>query len=186
MRFIEIDLQKPDFQSLRAAQELIEDDQPILFPGEVGILLALRFSPANRQKVTSMAGVNGRDAVMLFVAEDFDSSDSTSYGFPVQMADVNKNRAFHTLVQLCDAPLITLPAEDTREGAKVVDANGADIGVVTSGSLGPSINQPVALARLGFAAPLSVAEMLPTEDAAFVTTVGGCGVRTCAVSATAP
>jgi len=38
-----------------------------------------------------------------------------------------------------------------REGAKVVDANGNDIGVVTSGSLGPSLNQPVALAYVAAA-----------------------------------
>jgi len=35
-----------------------------------------------------------------------------------------------------------------REGAKVVDQAGTDIGVVTSGSIGPSVNHPVALARL--------------------------------------
>ena len=35
-----------------------------------------------------------------------------------------------------------------REGAQVVNAAGEAIGRVTSGSLGPSINQPVALAYL--------------------------------------
>ncbi len=35
-----------------------------------------------------------------------------------------------------------------REGAKVVDQDGKEIGVVTSGSLGHSINQPIALAYL--------------------------------------
>ena len=38
-----------------------------------------------------------------------------------------------------------------REGAHLVDANGAVIGQVTSGSLGPSVNQPVALACVGAA-----------------------------------
>jgi aminomethyltransferase len=38
-----------------------------------------------------------------------------------------------------------------REGAQVVDAAGAPIGRVTSGSLGPSIDQPVALAYLSAA-----------------------------------
>ena len=38
-----------------------------------------------------------------------------------------------------------------REGAQLVDANGAVIGQVTSGSLGPSVNQPVALAYVGTA-----------------------------------
>lgn len=42
--------------------------------------------------------------------------------------------------------LISTERMPVREGAKVVDASGAEIGVVTSGSLGPSLNQPVALA----------------------------------------
>ena len=44
--------------------------------------------------------------------------------------------------------LISTERMPVREGAKVVDAAGNEIGVVTSGSLGPSINQPVALAYL--------------------------------------
>ena len=35
-----------------------------------------------------------------------------------------------------------------REGAKIVDAAGTEIGIVTSGTLGPTVNQPVALAYL--------------------------------------
>ncbi len=35
-----------------------------------------------------------------------------------------------------------------REGARIVTADGTDIGVVTSGTLGPTVNQPVALAYL--------------------------------------
>jgi aminomethyltransferase len=42
--------------------------------------------------------------------------------------------------------LISTERMPVREGAKVVDANGQELGTVTSGSLGPSINQPVALA----------------------------------------
>lgn len=122
MRFLDIDLDRPDFQTLRAAQELIEDNQPILFPGESGILLILRFSPSNRQTMAARAGITGKDGLALVVAEDFDMADSLSYGIPVQMPDVAKNRAFHTLVQLCDAPLITLPAEDTREEAAIAHA----------------------------------------------------------------
>ena len=44
--------------------------------------------------------------------------------------------------------LISTERMPVREGAKVVGQDGQDIGVVTSGSLGPSINQPVALAYL--------------------------------------
>jgi aminomethyltransferase len=47
--------------------------------------------------------------------------------------------------------LISTERMPVREGAKVVDANGAEIGVVTSGSLGPSLNQPVALAYVATA-----------------------------------
>ena len=42
--------------------------------------------------------------------------------------------------------LISSERMPVREGAKVVTADGTELGVVTSGSLGPSINQPVALA----------------------------------------
>ncbi|MDR7294745.1 aminomethyltransferase [Pelomonas aquatica] len=35
-----------------------------------------------------------------------------------------------------------------REGARIVTADGTEIGVVTSGTLGPTVNQPVALAYL--------------------------------------
>jgi aminomethyltransferase len=44
--------------------------------------------------------------------------------------------------------LISAERMPVREGAKVVTADGTEIGVVTSGSLGPTVNQPVALAYL--------------------------------------
>ena len=47
--------------------------------------------------------------------------------------------------------LISTERMPVREGAQVVDANGHVIGRVTSGSLGPSLNQPVALAYLAAA-----------------------------------
>lgn len=47
--------------------------------------------------------------------------------------------------------LISTERMPVREGAKLVDASGAEIGVVTSGSLGPSLNQPVALAYVSAA-----------------------------------
>ena len=47
--------------------------------------------------------------------------------------------------------LISTERMPVREDAKVVDATGAEIGVVTSGSLGPSLNQPVALAYVATA-----------------------------------
>jgi len=42
--------------------------------------------------------------------------------------------------------LIGTERTPVREGAKVVDANGAEVGVVTSGSPSPSLGQPIALA----------------------------------------
>lgn len=47
--------------------------------------------------------------------------------------------------------LISTERMPVREGAQVVDAAGTAIGRVTSGSLGPSIQQPVALAYLATA-----------------------------------
>ncbi|MES2089449.1 MAG: glycine cleavage system aminomethyltransferase GcvT [Pseudomonadota bacterium] len=44
--------------------------------------------------------------------------------------------------------LISTERVPVREGAQVVSEDGTAIGMVTSGSLGPSINQPVALAYL--------------------------------------
>lgn len=41
--------------------------------------------------------------------------------------------------------LVSAERMPVREGAKLVNADGAEIGVVTSGSLGPTVNQPVAL-----------------------------------------
>ncbi|MEO3713863.1 glycine cleavage system aminomethyltransferase GcvT [Roseateles flavus] len=41
--------------------------------------------------------------------------------------------------------LISAERMPVREGAKLVNADGTEIGVVTSGSLGPTVNQPVAL-----------------------------------------
>ena len=45
--------------------------------------------------------------------------------------------------------LISTERMPVREGAQVVAEDGTPLGTVTSGSLGPSINQPVALAYVG-------------------------------------
>ena len=42
--------------------------------------------------------------------------------------------------------LISTERMPVREGAKVVDAAGTEIGIVTSGSPSPSLGQPIALA----------------------------------------
>jgi aminomethyltransferase len=44
--------------------------------------------------------------------------------------------------------LVGLERAPVREGAPIVDAHGHQLGVVTSGTLGPTVNQPVAMAYL--------------------------------------
>jgi aminomethyltransferase len=44
--------------------------------------------------------------------------------------------------------LVGLERAPVREGAKLVAADGAELGVVTSGTLGPTVNQPVAMGYL--------------------------------------
>ncbi len=44
--------------------------------------------------------------------------------------------------------LVGLERAPVREGAPIVDANGHKLGVVTSGTLGPTVNQPIAMAYL--------------------------------------
>ncbi len=107
---------------MRAAQELIDDNHTILFPGEAGMLLLKRFPHAKALKPGQMPTTAGHSAETLYVAEDFDLTNSDRYGIPVLMADVAKNRAFHTLLQLCDGPLLAVTAEDTREEASIAHA----------------------------------------------------------------
>ncbi|RVU45266.1 glycine cleavage system aminomethyltransferase GcvT [Rubrivivax rivuli] len=44
--------------------------------------------------------------------------------------------------------LVGLERAPVREGAPIVDAHGHRLGVVTSGTLGPTVNQPIAMAYL--------------------------------------
>jgi aminomethyltransferase len=44
--------------------------------------------------------------------------------------------------------LVGLERVPVREGAKIVDGRGHKLGTVTSGTIGPSINQPIAMAYL--------------------------------------
>ena len=44
--------------------------------------------------------------------------------------------------------LVGLERVPVREGACIVDGAGHKLGVVTSGTLGPSVNQPIAMAYL--------------------------------------
>jgi aminomethyltransferase len=44
--------------------------------------------------------------------------------------------------------LVGLERMPVREGAKIVDAHGRGLGHVTSGTLAPTVNQPIAMAYL--------------------------------------
>jgi len=44
--------------------------------------------------------------------------------------------------------LIGLERAPVREGAKLLGADGTELGIVTSGTLGPTVNQPIAMAYL--------------------------------------
>jgi aminomethyltransferase len=44
--------------------------------------------------------------------------------------------------------LVGLERIPVREGAPILDASGRKLGHVTSGTLGPSVNQPIAMAYL--------------------------------------
>lgn len=47
--------------------------------------------------------------------------------------------------------LVSSERMPVREGAKLVDASGAEVGTVTSGTVGPTVGKPVALAYVGAA-----------------------------------
>lgn len=103
MQVIDIDIHKPDFQTLRAALELLADDYLIVFPAERGPALLSRFSMANRER---MAGMLRGVTLQLAVAEDSDENTLSHVGLPLFKPDHTRNRAFHTLVQLCDFPVL--------------------------------------------------------------------------------
>ncbi|MDQ6638566.1 MAG: glycine cleavage system aminomethyltransferase GcvT, partial [Pseudomonadota bacterium] len=58
--------------------------------------------------------------------------------------------------------LVGLERAPVREGSGVLDAAGASIGRVTSGTIGPTVGRPVALAYV--ATPLAVAGTLLHAD----------------------
>lgn len=115
MKFLDIDIHKPDFQTLKAALELLADDYVILFPADVGQSVVCKAaSPANA-KLSSI--VNPADKLRLAIAEDVDLERLEPGGITPYFPDCNTNRAFHTLVQLCDFPILLSPVASDRDAA---------------------------------------------------------------------
>lgn len=139
MRVIDIDVTKPELQSVRAAQELLEQDYAIVFPSDTVYGLLMRYSAENAARLHDLRREERSKPFLLVVSEDFDwksltaevSSEQADFAanlwpgpntmvlpkspalsYPegvtiaLRMPALTTNRAFHTLVQLCDFPLL--------------------------------------------------------------------------------
>lgn len=100
MRYIEVDLAKPDFESIKAASELLADGYTIVFPSDTGPVRLGRFDEGP---------ISGEINLRIIVSEDCDTSRLNQYQIPIHLPAHTPNRAFHTLVQLCDFPLRAEP-----------------------------------------------------------------------------
>lgn len=115
VNFLEIDLHKPDFQTLRAALELLNDDYLILFPGDAGNQLLVRQSAANLARLKKLTAPDSE--IRLALSEDADANTLAKGEIPSFLPDYGNNRAFHTLVQLCDYPLLVATGKNDRTEA---------------------------------------------------------------------
>lgn len=141
MRFIDFDTAKPDFQTLKAAEELLQKDYPIVFPSDTTYGILMRYSPENAAALHSLRREDTGKPFLLVISEDFDweSLIKSSSLPPENEADVENfwpgtntlifgknpgleyppgdsiairmpaaaaNRSFHTLIQLCDFPVM--------------------------------------------------------------------------------
>lgn len=147
VRFIEIDTTRPDFQSIKAAQELLEQDYPIVFPGSAGYVLLLQHNEKKAQPFANVLGAAVNPPPTLFMSEDTDwqrfvNADCLTHGilelvnkswpgpdtlslpkaaqfaYPpsetiaLKMPPATPNRAFHTLLQLCDFAVLGISLKD--------------------------------------------------------------------------
>lgn len=118
MKFLDIDIHKPDFQTLKAALELLADDYVILFPTDAGLsVICKAFLPAKAQ---FSAIVSSSENIRLAASEDMDLESLSTGDITPYFPDYETNRAFYTLVQLCDFPLLVSPAAADREAAAAV------------------------------------------------------------------
>jgi L-threonylcarbamoyladenylate synthase len=141
VRFIDFDVQKPDFQTLKAAAELLADDYPVVFPSDTTYGILMRFSSENAARLHAIRRENTDKPFLVVVSEDFGWQSLTeadalprenfaaveSYwpgantlvfakaaglAYPVtdsiaiRMPAIESNKAFHTLIQLCDFPVM--------------------------------------------------------------------------------
>ena len=141
MRFLDLDVAKPDTQTIRAAVELLEAEYPVLFPIDTCFAMLMRFSETNVARLTEILG-HALTPLPVAISEDADWQ-AWAGGVPAATADFMQklwpgadavifdrghagkillhmpahtpNRAFHTLVQLCDFPLIAANAGITTQ-----------------------------------------------------------------------
>lgn len=78
MRFIDIDIRKPDIQSLQAAKELLADDYPVVFPSDTTYGILMRFSPENAARLHTLRRENLEKPFLVVIAEDFDWQSLTN------------------------------------------------------------------------------------------------------------
>ncbi len=115
VKFLDIDIHKPDFQTLKAALELLADDYVILFPADVGQSVVCKAAKPANTKLSSM--VSPADKLRLAIAEDMDLEKLAQGDITPYLPDYDSNRAFHTLVQLCDFPILLSPVANDRDAA---------------------------------------------------------------------
>lgn len=115
MKFLDIDIHKPDFQTLKAALELLADDYVILFPADVGQSVVCKAANPAQAKFSAIVSSPGK--LRLAIAEDMDMEELAQGDITPYLPDYETNRAFHTLVQLCDFPLLLSAATADRDAA---------------------------------------------------------------------
>lgn len=112
MKFLDIDIHKPDFQTLKAALELLADDYVILFPADIGLSALCRATGESRKSLSAIVSSSGLPH--LAVSEDMNLEPLSQGDITPYLPDYETNRAFHTLVQLCDFPLLVVPVPNDR------------------------------------------------------------------------
>lgn len=155
MRIIDLDVTKPELQAVRAAQELLEANYPIVFPGDTMHCFLMRYSAENAKSLHSLTGQTRQFPVLLSEDADWQKlaatlsaaqadlvmrewpgpnllvlPKSSALAYPegqtitLSMPALGSNRAFHTLVQLCDFPLLAAPLAK-GEAPPVADRSAA-------------------------------------------------------------
>jgi tRNA A37 threonylcarbamoyladenosine synthetase subunit TsaC/SUA5/YrdC len=140
VRIIDLDETKPELQAVRAAQELLEANYPIVFPCDTMHSLLMRYSAENAKTLHALTGQTAPFTVLLSEDADWQKlaatlsaaqadlvmrawpgpdrlvlPKSSALAYPeeqtitLSMPALGSNRAFHTLVQLCDFPLLAAP-----------------------------------------------------------------------------